>query len=247
MDDFFQQVWDVLKTIVLNLTDPDKWQEVLRRPGVFWAAFVAVTCIVFTETGLLVGFFLPGDSLLVTVGLVAGLVDPPWPIHWMILAFWAAAVVGDSSGYLIGRTVGPRVFQKEKSFFFRKKYLLAARDFYERHGGKTIVLAKFVPFIRTFAPVVAGAGHMPYRRFVAYSFFGAGAWVSLMLLIGFFLPALLDPILQKVFGPEFHVAKHVEKVILVVIAVSVLPIVWKSWKAYRAKRQAGAVPVSVPS
>ncbi len=220
MDDFFQQVWDVLKTIVLNLTNPDEWQKVLHRPGVFWAAFVAVTAIVFTETGLLVGFFLPGDSLLVTVGLVAGLADPKWPIHWMILAFWAAAVLGDSSGYLIGRTVGPRVFQKEKSFFFRKKYLLMAKAYYEKHGGKTIVMAKFVPFIRTFAPVVAGAGHMPYRRFLAYSLCGAGAWISSMLLLGYFIPDIIDPMLKPVFGPDFRVAKHVEKVILVVILVS---------------------------
>ena len=106
----------------------------------------------------------------------------------MILAFWAAAVLGDSSGYLIGRTVGPRVFQKEKSFFFRKDYLLMAQEFYEQHGGKTIILAKFVPFIRTFAPVVAGAGHMPYRRFVAFSFFGAGAWITSMILLGYFTP-----------------------------------------------------------
>ncbi|HEY2785594.1 MAG TPA: DedA family protein, partial [Fimbriiglobus sp.] len=115
MDDFFQQVWDVLKTIVLNLTNPEAWQDVLRKPGVFWAAFVAVTAVVFAETGMLVGFFLPGDSLLVTVGLVAGLADPPWPIHWMILAFWFAAALGDSGGYYIGRTIGPRIFQKEKS------------------------------------------------------------------------------------------------------------------------------------
>jgi membrane-associated protein len=245
MDDFFQQVWDVVKTIVLNLTNPDAWQAALHKPGVFWAAFVAVACIVFTETGLLVGFFLPGDSLLVTVGLVAGLADPHWPIHWMILAFWAAAVAGDSSGYLIGRTVGPRVFQKDDSFFFRKKYLLMANDYYERHGGKTIVLAKFVPFIRTFAPVVAGAGHMPYRRFITFSFFGAGAWITSMLLLGFFIPDLIDPLLRPVFGPDFRVAKHVEKVILVVITVSVLPIVWKSWKGYRARRAAAPVPAQV--
>jgi membrane-associated protein len=245
MDDFFQQVWDVVKTIVLNLTNPDAWQAALHKPGVFWAAFVAVACIVFTETGLLVGFFLPGDSLLVTVGLVAGLADPHWPIHWMILAFWAAAVLGDSSGYLIGRTVGPRVFQKDDSFFFRKKYLLMAKDYYERHGGKTIVLAKFVPFIRTFAPVVAGAGHMPYRRFITFSFFGAGAWITSMLLLGYFIPDLIDPLLRPLFGPDFRVAKHVEKVILVVIAVSVLPIVWKSWKGYRARRAAAPVPAKV--
>src|SRR5262249_61294375 len=137
-------------------------------------ASAAATCIVFTETGPVLGFCLPGDSLPATCACVAGLPDPPCPIHWMILAFWAAAVLGDSSGYLIGRTAGPRVFQKDDSFFFRKKYLLAAKDYYERHGGKTIVLAKFVPFIRTFAPVVAGAGRMPYRRVLTHSFFRAG-------------------------------------------------------------------------
>src|SRR5579885_3621488 len=162
MEDTLQQVWAILVHIVTNLTNPDAWREVLEKPEVFWAAFIAVTLIVFTETGLLVGFFLPGDSLLVTVGIVAH--GAGWPVQWMIPAFWAAAVLGDSCGYLIGRTAGPRLFQKEKSFFFRKDYLLAAHEFYERHGGKTIVLAKFVPIIRTFVPVVAGIGRMGYRR-----------------------------------------------------------------------------------
>src|SRR5262249_33560072 len=155
---------------------------------------------VFTETGLLVGFFLPGDSLLVTAGVVAYMVG--WPVHYLIPLLWAAAVLGDSSGYLIGSKAGPRLFTKEKSFFFRKDYLLAAQAFYERHGGKTIILAKFIPIIRTFAPVVAGAGRMPYRRFVAFSLVGAGGWISSMILLGYTLTMWLDPLLKPIFGPD---------------------------------------------
>src|SRR3954454_13771733 len=171
MEELLTQVGDVFATIVTNLTNPDAWREILQRPGMFLAAFVAVTLIVFTETGLLVGFFLPGDSLLVTVGMVARSLDRP--IEYLVPALWAAAILGDSSGYLIGRTFGPRLFRKQKSFFFRKDYLLAAQAYYEQHGAKTIVIAKFMPFLRTFAPVVAGAARMPYGRFLTFSVIGA--------------------------------------------------------------------------
>src|SRR5439155_5625417 len=111
-----------------------------------------------------------------------------------------SAILGDSSGRLIGCHAGPRIFTREKSFFFRKDYLLMAQDFYQRHGGKTIILAKFVPIIRTFAPVVAGAGRMPYRRFLAFSVAGAVSWITSMILLGYYLTTVLDPILSRAFG-----------------------------------------------
>ena len=222
MEQLLTQVGDLLVQVVTNLTNPDAWKAALSNPGVTLAAFIVLNLIVFTETGLLVGFFLPGDSLLVTAGVVASLVG--WPVHILIPTLCLAAVLGDSSGYLIGSRVGPRVFTKEKSVFFRKDYLQMAQEFYQRHGGKTIILAKFVPIIRTFAPVVAGAGRMPYRRFVAFSLVGAVCWINSMILLGYTLHLWLDPLLKPVFGPEFQIAKHIDKVIVVVVLVSVIPI-----------------------
>ena len=236
MEETLTQVWAILVEIVLNLTNPDAWKGILEKPEVQMAAFIAVTLIVFTETGLLFGFFLPGDSLLVTVGVVA--YSAGWPVHYLIPLLWAAAILGDSSGYLIGSKAGPRLFQKEKSFFFRKDYLLMAQEFYERHGGKTIVLAKFVPIVRTFAPVVAGIGRMPYRRFLAFSVLGALSWITSMILLGYTLHFWVDPLLKPIFGPDFQVAKQIDKVILVVVLVSVLPILIKGGKGWLAKRRA---------
>src|SRR5207248_8761240 len=161
------------------------------------------------------------DSLLVTAGLVGHLVG--WPVQYLIPTLWLAAILGDSCGYLIGSKAGPRLFNREKSFFFRKDYLLAAQDFYHRHGGKTVILAKFVPIIRTFAPVVAGAARMPYRRFLAFSVVGAMGWITSMILLGYTLNLWVDPMLRPVFGPDFQVARQIDKVIIVVVGVSVLP------------------------
>ena len=243
MEELFTQVGDLFVKVVTNLTNPEAWKQALSNPGVTLAAFIVLNLIVFTETGLLFGFFLPGDSLLVTAGVVAYLVD--WPIHILIPTLCLAAILGDTSGYLIGKFAGPRLFRKEKSFFFRKDYLLAAQEFYTKHGGKTIVLAKFVPFIRTFAPVVAGAGKMPYRRYLAFSVIGALLWINSMIWLGYTIHLWLDPLLKPIFGEEFQIAKHIDKVIIVVVGVSVLPIAIKGLKGYLAKRRAAraATPV----
>lgn len=235
MEDLFTQVGDIFVKVLTNLTNPDAWREALSAPGVVVAAFVVITLIVFTETGLLFGFFLPGDSLLVTAGLVGHSVG--WPIHWLIPILCMAAIIGDSSGYLIGRTVGPRLFTKEKSFFFRRDYLLMAQEFYEKHGGKTIILAKFIPIIRTFAPVVAGAGKMPYRRFVAYSVVGVIGWINSMILLGYTLHLWLEPILEKIFGRKIEVARNIDKVIIVIVLASVVPIAWKWWSHRKSKNK----------
>jgi len=238
--ELFNQVGDLLVQVISNLTNPEAWKTALSSPGVRLAAFIVLNLIVFTETGLLFGFFLPGDSLLVTAGVVAYLVE--WPIHFLIPTLCLAAILGDSSGFLIGKVAGPRLFRKEKSFFFRKDYLLMAQAFYEKHGGKTIVLAKFVPIIRTFAPVVAGAGRMPYRRFLAFSICGAIGWINSMILLGYTLHLWLDPLLKPIFGPDFQIAKHIDKVIIVVVGISVLPIAYKGFKGYLAKRRAARLP-----
>lgn len=235
MEELFSQVGQLLSQVIGNLTNPEAWKTALSDPSVTVAAFIVLNLIVFTETGLLFGFFLPGDSLLVTAGVAASIAG--WPVHWLIPLLWMAAILGDSSGYLIGSIMGPRLFKKEKSFFFRKDYILMAQEFYERHGGKTIILAKFVPIIRTFAPVVAGAGRMPYRRFLAFSVAGALSWITSMILLGYYLTTVLDPILSKVFGRKIEVAKNIDKVIIVVIAVSVLPIAFKAFKHWRAKKK----------
>lgn len=240
--DLLNQVGDLLVQVVSNLTNPEAWKAALSNREAIVAAFITLNLIVFTETGLLFGFFLPGDSLLVTAGVVASLVD--WPVHILIPTLCCAAILGDSSGYLIGKVMGPKLFRKEKSFFFRKDYLLMAQEFYLKHGGKTIVLAKFVPIIRTFAPVVAGAGKMPYRRFLAYSVCGAVSWITSMILLGYYLTTILDPILSRLFGRPIEVAKNIDIVIVFVIGVSVLPIAFKAGKGWLAKRRSRLAPAT---
>lgn len=175
-----------------------------------WGGYLVLTVIVFSETGLLVGFFLPGDSLMVTAGLLAsrGVLD----VYLMGLILSAAAVAGDSVGYAIGRATGPRIFTREDSLFFNKKHLYRAHAFYERHGGKTIVLARFMPIIRTFAPVVAGVAEMRYRAFVTYNVVGGLAWVWGMLFVGYGLGRYIP-----------GVDRHIDLVIMVVIFLSILP------------------------
>ena len=154
--------------------------ELIRLGGM-----TGLILVVFAETGLMVGFFLPGDSLLVTAGLFAarGNLD----IVWLNVALCAAAIVGDATGYWIGYRAGKALYSRPNSFFFRREHLIKTHEFYERHGGKTIVIARFMPIIRTFAPVVAGAASMTYRRFAAYNIAGGIAWVLSMTLTGYFL------------------------------------------------------------
>ena len=175
---------------------------------------VGLTVIVFVETGLLIGFFLPGDSLLVTAGLFAARGDIE--LLPLIAALSIAAVVGDTVGYNIGKRSGPRLFTRADSLFFNKKHLVTTKEFYDRHGPFTIVIARFVPIIRTFAPVVAGIGAMEYKRFISYNVVGGVGWVLSMILGGYFLGQMI---------PNIH--KNIDKVILVVIFLSLLPIIIK--------------------
>jgi len=186
------------------------------------ATYAILCAILFCETGLVVTPFLPGDSLLFAIGAIAstGALD----VHVALPLLMLAVVAGDNTNYWIGRTLGPRVFHYERSRFFDRRHLDRTHAFYERHGGKTIVLARFMPIIRTFAPVVAGVGRMPYGRFVAYNVFGGIGWVCSMILTGYFLTRLIDPPLQSLLGrPEFTVREHIEKIVILVVLLSIAP------------------------
>jgi membrane-associated protein len=175
-----------------------------------WGGMAALVAVVFAETGLLVGFFLPGDSLLVTAGLFASKGD--LDIVWLNVALCAAAIVGDATGYWIGLRAGKALYNRPNSFFFRREHLIKTHDFYEKHGGKTIVIARFMPIIRTFAPVVAGAGSMTYKRFAAYNVVGGIAWVLSMTLTGYFLGRNVP-----------NIEKNIHLVVAIVIFLSLLP------------------------
>jgi membrane-associated protein len=196
------------------------------RGLVQWGGYIALAIIVFTETGLMIGFFLPGDSLLVTAGLFAAKGD--LNIVWLNLLLMFCAISGDATGYYIGKKLGPALFRKEDSLLFKKKHLIATQEFYERHGGKTIIIARFVPVIRTFAPVVAGMANMGYRRFAAFNIIGGVAWVFSMTMLGYMLVTMFPA-----------TEKHIEKVIVIVIFLSLLPgiIEWLRSRA-RAKKAA---------
>jgi membrane-associated protein len=185
-----------------------------------WGGYAVLVAIVFCETGLLIGFFLPGDSLLITAGLVAatGVLDI-WLLNVLLIV---AAIVGDSVGYAIGYRVGPRLFTREDSLLFNRKHLLRTKVFYEKYGGKTIVLARFIPLIRTFAPVVAGIGQMEYRRFLFYNVFGGIGWVVSLTWAGYLLGTLVPDI-----------SRYIHVVVVVVIVLSMVPIVVELWKARR--------------
>jgi membrane-associated protein len=176
-----------------------------------WGGYVVLTAIVFTETGLFVGFFLPGDSLLITAGLVAA--TGTLNIWWLNVLLCAAAIVGDTVGYAIGRRLGPALFTREKSRLFNPGHVEHTRRFYERYGAKTIVIARFVPIIRTFAPVVAGVGGMEYRRFLTFNVAGGVGWVVSMTWAGYLLGRTIP-----------NIDRHLSKVVIVVILLSFIPI-----------------------
>lgn len=188
-----------------------------------WAGLFGLTAIIFSETGLLIGVFLPGDSLLVTAGLLSarGYLN----VYTLTPVLTLAAICGNSVGYFIGRTTGPRIFNRENSLFFNKKHAIRAHKFYEKYGRKTIVLAQFMPIIRTFAPVVAGVGGMKFRTFITFNIIGAFLWIWSMVGIGYFLGSYIPGIDQ-----------HIEIVVVVVVFVSILPGIISWYRGKRAKK-----------
>lgn len=217
---------DLILEIWKGLTNPDELIRLLGTVLTGWIAYAVLAAIVFAETGLLAGFFFPGDSLLFTVGVVLGAGQLDLTAMCVILV--AAAIIGDQTGYLIGLRTGPRIFDRPDSRFFKREHLDRTHAFYEKHGGKTIIYARFVPIVRTFAPFVAGVARMDYKRFVAFNVFGGIGWVLSMIFAGYFLGGI--PIIRR----------HFEKVVILIVLISVLPILIEYWKHRRAKAPTGA-------
>lgn len=203
-------------------------EMLLAKGGVF--VYFGLIFIVFAETGLAVGFFLPGDSLLVVAGLFAAAGKLNLAI--LLSTLFVAAVVGDAVGYYTGHRLGPRLFKRQKSLLFRPSHLQKAHAFYEKYGGKTIIIARFVPIVRTFAPIVAGAAQMPYRRFLTFNVVGGFLWVFSMLLGGYFL----GNVLKSRFG--INLDEHIEWVVIIVVALSLLPPVFEYLKSRRERAHA---------
>jgi membrane-associated protein len=197
-----------------------------------WGGVAMVCAIVFAETGLFVGFFLPGDSLLVTAGVFAA--AGQLKLSWLLGLVTLCAVAGDQLGYLIGYKAGSALYERQDSRFFKRKYLLRAHEFYEKHGASTIILARFVPIIRTFCPPVAGAAKMSYSRYLAYDIVGGFLWVWGMVLLGHTLGRTIP-----------NIDKRIHFVIAAVIVASLIPAAISAWKARSAIKSPG-VPIPRP-
>lgn len=208
-----------------TLTTPERLIQLLTTVFTGWLGYALLFGIVFAETGLLTGFFLPGDSFLFTVGVVAGAAQ--LKIYVVLPLLMAAGIAGDSTGYFLGRRSGPHIFNRPNSRLFRREHLMRSKEFYEKHGGKTIVYAKFIPIIRTFAPFLAGVSEMNYFRFLTFSVTGVMLWVGCVTVAG------------HVLGSVPVVRQNFEKVILGIIAVSLIPVAVETLKA-RRKRSAPA-------
>jgi membrane-associated protein len=207
-----------------SLTVPERLIQLLSTLLTGWLGYATLSLLVFAETGMLVGFFLPGDSLLFTVGVVCG--AGRLNIGLIIVLLMCAALLGDTAGYMLGRNIGPRVFNRPNSRLFRREYLVRTHEFYEKHGGRTMIYAHFIPIVRTFAAFVGGVGRMNYVRFVSADVFGVTGWVLLMTLAGYEL------------GGIPWIRRNFEGIILGIIAVSLLPAVIHTLIARRAQAAA---------
>jgi membrane-associated protein len=205
-----------------SLKDPTRLSALLDTLLSGWYGYAALFAIVYSETGLLVGFFLPGDSLLFTVGAVAafGHLD----IVLVNVLLMSAAILGDSTAYLLGWQTGPKIFSRPDSRFFKQEYITRTRAFYEKYGGKTIVYARFVPIVRTFAAYIAGVTRMPYLKFLPYSVGGGIGWVFVATMAGYWLGRM--PVIQRNF----------EKVIVVIVLVSLMPTIIEVARARLGKK-----------
>jgi membrane-associated protein len=219
--EFFHKLYDLLR----HLGDDTKWQDMINYIGI-GTLYAVLFGIVFCETGLVIMPFLPGDSLLFAIGaMVARNVGINLPVISGLLVL--AALCGDNVNYWIGRRIGPKVFSREKSRFFNVEHLHRAHKFYEKYGKKTIIMARFVPIVRTFAPFVAGIGEMPYPTFLLFSVIGAVLWVNVCLTAGYLLGGL-----------DFF-KKHFELVILIIVVISLIPMVIEFLKARAEKKKQG--------
>ncbi|RLS56630.1 MAG: hypothetical protein DWH91_06220 [Planctomycetota bacterium] len=209
---------------LINLANPDHLQKAVNLWGPAWIGYLVLGAIIFSETGLLVGFFLPGDSLLFAAGFLAS--QNIFSIVLLVAVLSVAAIVGDAVNYQIGKRMGEHVFDKGRLRFVKHSHLMAAKAFYEKHGGKAIILARFAPLVRTFTPFVAGVARMNYRQFVLYNIAGGVGWVVSMTVAGYFL------------GQIGWVKANFEKVVLLIVFISLLPVVIGAWRS----RTPGATP-----
>lgn len=209
-----------------SLFDPEGLRALVQQGG------PALICgIVFVETGLFVGFFLPGDSLLITAGIFAafaGVALPSLLLKWLLPVI-LCAIAGDQLGYWIGRSAGAALYRRKDSFFFRRQHLERAREFYEKYGGRAVILARFAPIIRTFCPPVAGAARMPYNRYFLFDIFGGIFWVSATILGGYVLGRSVP-----------NIGKYIHYVIAVVVLVSILPAIAGILKSRKTASQAAS-------
>ncbi len=217
---------DAIVHFLHAIFNPEGLKELIRAGGA-----PLICAIVFVETGFFVGFFLPGDSLLVTAGILSA--GDVIPLKWLLLPVMLCAIVGDQIGYWIGRVAGGALYRREDSFFFRRSHLKRAHDFYEKYGGRAVILARFVPIVRTFCPPVAGAAEMPYARYLIYDIFGGAFWVGVMILGGYSLGRTIPNISQRI-----------HYVILVVIFLSLLPAIISILRARRAENSAASATIT---
>ena len=224
--DFLLQVKDYLNPKLLI-----DWMLVFLGPWVY----VGLWFVIFAETGLAVGFFLPGDSMLVVSGLFAA--AGKLNVVFVMLAFFLGSVIGDSTGYWTGRFMGKTLFNRESSFIFKPSRVIKAKHFFEKYGVKTVILARFVPIVRTFAPLVVGAAEMPYSKFLMFSVIGGALWIISMVLGGYFLGGVIESAL----GVKLE--DHIEKVVIVVVLISLLPPIIEFLKHRSAKKREAATTV----
>lgn len=217
-----------IRHLLHSLYSPEGLKELISSGG---APLICI--IVFIETGFFVGFFLPGDSLLITAGIFsyAGVI----PLKWLLLPVMLCAIAGDQIGYWIGRSAGAALYRREDSFFFRRSHLQRAHDFYEKYGGRAVILARFVPIVRTFCPPVAGAAKMPYSRYLLFDFLGGVFWIGTMILSGYSLAHLIP-----------NIGQRIHYVILVVIFLSLLPPIISVLRKQRTAQIPSASPVTTP-
>jgi membrane-associated protein len=220
-----------VKWLITDFPKPENLTKLVNYVGPFWI-YAALAGIVFAETGLLVGFFLPGDSLLFACGMLAA--QEVLNIFVLNVVLMAAAIIGDALNYALGYKMGARVYSQGNLWFIKHDHLMAAKAFYERHGGKAIILARFVPLVRTFTPFVAGVARMNYGQFVWFNIAGGVGWVISMTFAGYFL------------GSFDFVKIHFEKIVIGIILVSILPIVFHAFQHWLAKRRAAKLGEPVP-
>lgn len=230
-----ESFWQLLQTI-RDLLNPKLIIDGLLAHGGLYA-YLGLFAIIFAETGLAVGFFLPGDSLLVVAGVIAA-ADPRLNIFILLGVLFSASVIGDSTGYLIGSKMGASLFNRPNSYIFRPSNVEKAQSFFAKHGTKTIILARFVPIVRTFAPLVAGAAKMPYSRFLPFSLLGSFLWIFSMVLAGYIFGGMVE----RALGIKLD--ENIEKVVITVVLLSLIPPAVEYFRGRRERAREAAAKAS---